>query len=1621
MEEGGHSHYVAQLKAEFDGCDTTATGFLDRDELTELCRRLQLDAQLPLLLQILLGERTHSRVNFEEFKEGFVEVLSRSLGLSTSEDDSSYLDAAVFEEMKPKFVKGTKRYGRRSRPDSEACEVLTCDSEDSPPSKNEAADSSPPGVRRAKQRRSTSLESVESLKSDEDTGSQKGIQPPFQCKGEEEQLEAGGGARLLTAACDHLSLQHFHSEGMNGRLCRAEAQLGGRVSITEFKRFLSSSSPTSRSTPKRAVELQRAPHRALLEERPARSATPSLLTATVGQRVLSRLDDGSGYTSPERVAALWTEEGIRNSRDILQTLDFSPEERLSLADLTLALDNELLVSGNGIHQAALISYKNEIQLLQEAAEQACRERDKLRADLEEADHRNLQLVREVDDRHASMETLNQSKIRDLEQDFRDRLLTLRCETELESEVQLQQGEQERRALQEELQLLRAQEVELQEELCNAAQENQRLEEELSDLKVKLAEAETSVNKLEADLSQLLLHKFGGLDPAGFALSNEERVSELIKEFELRCRVLQDRNDELSLELELLKNRRSRRPAGDASALSWKQQHAESDNLDMNRSSSPPLTQPDQKPAPDEGPGLKVSIQTELAVEQLQQKHKQALQQLSIQLETQMNFYERSLEKMRESMEVERKDISQAFKLEISELEEQKTLLEQEVKQLKAALDKLQKHSLQGGGGGWSSEQDRRMQRERAELEQNFAKEIGNLVQKLSSEKEQLEAELKLKMDQEVMAVKEELELIHQEQLQSCKASWEGRLIQWELETLRCQEEKRKMEVQHKEEIQSLEKIIALKEEVKKFHQSNTNLEAGLEVGCGRCSKLEESISSCVSQEPLNSSTVSGKSSEEELQLLKSREEQLLVQVSQLRVELEHLSSSLLQERNTVHQQQLQLQATEQTITSLRLELKTLQEALRSKSRSVCSLAAELDLLRTDRHRLIQDLKDQAMAVDYLQLELDSVSEELNQRRSNETSLQEALKQEQSQTSQLQYSLEEQQEEVCRLTQEKNSYMSLADQLSAQILEMEEEISSLREHLRGLSSQLNETADLVLELRGLLNSRTTEEAACGRTEFSENQQKEAQNKELDRVREQVFQLQQALQNSQNQLSSAQENFDREKRRMVQQLMDLERLVLELEKVMDPASSDRTQLEEVRSDNRALQERLSILQHKVQNLEEDISKKRRRLEELEQEHQRSREEEERLHKENSRCREEVLDLSSRNLKLSTDNGELSARLRQEQESVQKLQEMSKQKDEEVQRLQEAMTWKGQERLQQQEAWRQERRLLEEQLSSSREKLGLHQQLEAELSSLTKKMQQLQEDKEQLQKAADSREEQLLSVNEEAELLRSQLHTATQEKVSHSQEAVELRKKLLEAQSQVKELHGQIQRLGDNEEEVHRLTVKNQQLQQEVSELQIQELQVHKLSQDQQTLRSKLSQVEAARTQALDQAAQANAAVTLLQAQLQQQKHELQEQAGGGHRERAELLQAQLDKEVKRSQQLEEALNLQVQQSRSQIKMKQEQYEKAMSALQERVEDLEVKLKGVHLVLQEKVQELKEQLIKSNKMSALLKDVYVENSQLMKALQVTERRQKLAERRNILLEEKVGALHQLLRDIVPAALAT
>ncbi|XP_014823338.1 PREDICTED: ninein-like protein, partial [Poecilia mexicana] len=938
MEEAEPSCYVTQLRAEFDGCDSTATGFLDREELTELSRKLQLDEHLPLLLDTLLGERPHGRVNFDEFKNGLVVVLSHSLDFSTSEDDSSYLEPAVPQEVKPKFVKGAKRYGRRSRPETQSSTSLH-----STPTRTKPVDlslDSSPRVRRAKLRRSTSLESMESLKSDEETGSSRMDQQLFHIKADQQQ-DAGGraGGCDVAPVYDHLDLQDAQLQRLDAnRDANLDANQDRRVTI---RKFLWSSSPTLSSTPIRSADLQRAPlwNMQLVPDGPARS----LLSATVGPRVLTRLDDGSGGTSPERVAALWSEAGIRNSQQILQSLDFPLEERLSLSDLTLVLDNELLLSANSVHQAALISYRTEIQHLQEALEQVSRERDKLRSDLDRADQQNLQLVREADDRHASMEALNQNRIRDLESDFRRRAAALRLQAEQENEALLQQGERERSVMRQELQLLRGKEAELQEELDATAQEKQRLQQELGALQSALRESDGSVQRLQTDLDQLLLHKLGGLDPAGAGLSHEERFCELLRESQRQCRELQDRNDELSSELleAQRSSRRSSRPAGGTGS----QGDAAGD--------------PDMR-----------SIQSELALQQLKESHQEALQQLHIQLETQMNYYERQLDMMKQNMEVERKDICQAFKVEISELEEQKVQVEQ---QLKEALTRLQNQQ----GAGLSTEEQRRVQWERAELEQNYAREISNLVQKLSAEKEQLEAELKLHTQQEVMRVRKE-------------------------------------------------------EAAPQSGQSQADLDGA----------------------------------------------ELLVQVEQLGAEP--------------------------------------QEVL---------------LLSTG-------------------------SDSLDQIRSVETVLREALQQEQNRTSLLQ-------EEATQLGQENRTYMVLVDQLSSQIMEMEEELCSL--------------------------SATGPVLDC-------------------RTSEQIDLLQRALLDSQNQLSRTQQNFETEKRKLAQQLVELENLVLELEgrtdweDRADQTEPHRAQLEAVRSENAALQERLKVLQQTVQNLEDESEKRRRRQQEVEEERER-----------------------------------------------------------------------------------------------------------------------------------------------------------------------------------------------------------------------------------------------------------------------------------------------------------------------------------------------------------------------------------------------------------------------------------
>ncbi|XP_036815822.1 ninein-like protein isoform X1 [Oncorhynchus mykiss] len=1786
MDEEEQNRYVAQLKEEFHSCDTTGTGYLDKEELSALCHKLSLDAHLPLLLDTLLGPHHYARVNFEEFKEGFVAVLSRSLDFSTSEEESSYLEPVVPEEVKPKFVKGTKRYGRRTQPDRPDSE-LTADSEGSRPFRTEQKESSPAGVRRIKLRRSTSLESVESLKSDEDTGSHKdAIHQTFEAQGQQkrwkrdssestlhspgpraevtdsrmravwEELGVGVGGFLnrqeLSLVCDHLGLPDLNPEELDALFRKLDTDLDGRVSLREFQKGLfregSVPAPTSSSTPIRPNpqhSLQQA-----FEERTVRSTSPSLLSATVGQRLLTRLDEGSGCTSPERVIALWTGEGIRNSRDILQTLDFPLEERVSLSELTLALDNELLVSGNGIHQAALISYKNEIQFLQVLADQACRERDKVKADLEWADRRNLQLVSEVDDRHAAIESLNETKIKGLEQEFRDRLTALRSESAQENEVLLQQVEHERAKLKEEVEVLRAHDASLHEEVCNATQEKGRLEEEGSVLKGKLSETERTISKLQRDLDQLLLDKFGSLDPNSTGLLNqEERFSEIIKEFELQCRALRDRNDELNSEVDFLKSqgigRRSRQER-DTSTHAWSSRRSlttesDSDDPEMKRGISP-MARKKLQVANKNGlgsleslPGLVVSIETEMAMGQLKERHSQEVQDLKIELETKVNFYERSLELMRQNMEVERKDISQGFKVEISDLEEQKAQVEEQVKRLREEVEKLQAQLQRSSGGlggpGWGTDQERRAQREQAELEQNYAREISNLVQRLTSEKDQLEAELKLRMDQEVLLVRKEAEqqvsqmktqqaqhsLMHQLRCECLQEPEQERHRERLHSTERVSEEqaricsraaveRKRLEEEHQEEVLQLKEHTASLQKqadlASESHIQHSQSEAKLEETCGQCSQLqarlevvcaqlEESTVSLAFHETLTERLTSEQQAVEELGLVRDRERALFSEVSQLSEELCILrseSETLLQDKETLAencsrlssafiQQQVQLRAKEEDTATLRGELETARVALRNEFEQRSRQSAEMVSLKTDRAKLKEELRKRTTTIDRLQSDLDCVTEELDQWKRAEENLQEALRQERTKVTQIQSTLDREREETDSLSQENANYIRLADQLSNQIVEMETESSKLRDHIQELKAQLSETFNLVSNLRAQLEAKSTEvhhlvsdmKQMAGLLEMAEalsnkhyrekelrNTQLETKESELHSLRGKagrIVQLQQALLSSRAEVHGLEEAFEKEKGRMKEQLVEMEKLVMALEMVMDPASPHRSQLDKVNCENSALKDRLAMLQQDVQKLEVEIIQKKKKLDKVEQEHEKNREEQERHCKENAKYREELLDMSARNLQLSNENSELSSRLRGDQGAVQMLTERLAQVSQEqeegaaaARQLQETSTQQERERFHLQAAWQHDKELLERELNTTKEKLQRLSEVESSLTSLTLKHQWLEQDKERLLREAEERthkvemlQDSLRSVDSQTELLRSKLQAVGQVKTDQDQEVANHQRMLQEAQDKVKELEASMGRLSREkeqlrlaqkhheeeatmalQEECQSLRLRNQELLNEVCQLQGQDFEVQSLTQECLTMKSKQAQLEAAWAEAQDQALRAETALTLAQVQHAQQLQQFREQAGLGSREQLAHLQAQLAEERRRGQQLEETLRTQAQQASAQMGLQQEQYEKVMGDMQERMEEVETKLRSVRMILQEKVNQLKEQLAKNAKLDIMLKDLYVENSQLMKALQVTEQRQKTAEKKNFILEEKITALNKLLRKIAPASLS-
>uniref|UniRef100_A0A0K8R3T0 Putative ninein-like protein n=1 Tax=Ixodes ricinus TaxID=34613 RepID=A0A0K8R3T0_IXORI len=92
-----------------------------------------------------------------------------------------------------------------------------------------------------------------------------------------------------------------------------------------------------------------------------------------GLHLFCSIDNGTGFAFPEQLIALWAQEGTQNGKEVLQSLDFSVDEKVNLSELTWALENELMMIRGATQQVALPCYRQELRFCQHM-EQEYRER-----------------------------------------------------------------------------------------------------------------------------------------------------------------------------------------------------------------------------------------------------------------------------------------------------------------------------------------------------------------------------------------------------------------------------------------------------------------------------------------------------------------------------------------------------------------------------------------------------------------------------------------------------------------------------------------------------------------------------------------------------------------------------------------------------------------------------------------------------------------------------------------------------------------------------------------------------------------------------------------------------------------------------------------------------------------------------------------------------------------------------------------------------------------------------------------------------------------------------------------------------------------------------------------------
>ncbi|XP_053477607.1 ninein isoform X2 [Ictalurus furcatus] len=763
-----------RLREVFQSFDGSGAGSLSPEELTELCHALQLADQALHTLLHTLFDTQDQRVEFEQFKDALILVLSSSEETLAKENPPR-------PEVQPRFVKGTKRYGRRTTPEfthSSSDLVRTPSVERDEDAATRTCDGTLPVKRERWNADVSGPEEYEAegqlhLWNPDELGTPHGSMAPLSdleerlysaCQQLSLPLHGTATIQQLRTLCQHLGLEVGEDVFQSAH--------EKNVSVQEFVSCIQTNSkpPTpSASTPYR--QLKRHHSTQPFDEMGRRIS--SVMSSTIGLRLFSELDDGTGHTAVELLLDAWLEDGVENSSEVLQALDFSLEGKVNLSELATALENELMVTKNSIHQVALASFKAEIRYLLERVDLELREKEKLHSDLEKAEKLKSQLASEVDEHHSAIERINNLNLRKLEQEHKDRVVALKAELSREVELVQQQAIKQREELEQELSRIREDETFLRERLTLMIKENGRLEAELLDSTERLIEAEDQLNKLQKNLDNVLREKFGDVDLSNAEIyQQEERLRQLRNSYEEQCQELQDRIDELQAQLEEFR------------ALSRAPQTSLVPSLSDELDSKSPGMDSDQGLGSEEGQPFNMSLEAEMMLEHLKEQHIREVEDIRAQLDSTVNKCEHRLEEQKASLEEEKSLLSLQHQQEVKAMREEMNEALKRTRDLQEQLEQ-ERRSMEA-----------QQSVERAELHAAYQRQIDSLSQEVQDARiHALELEELLRVLEERERGAEESRARDKEELSRAHAEELNRMELQYKETLKTSLQKQKGEAE----------------------------------------------------------------------------------------------------------------------------------------------------------------------------------------------------------------------------------------------------------------------------------------------------------------------------------------------------------------------------------------------------------------------------------------------------------------------------------------------------------------------------------------------------------------------------------------------------------------------------------------------------------------------------------------------------------------------------------------------------------------------------------------------------------------------------------------------------------